>query len=86
MELRPTRCAAGRTIQLKDVSYLRWTDAADTMIVTFGEVADGARVGWTKRQYWCREQTDLRSVAPEFLRGCVSTGSDSDRIIARATY
>ena len=45
----------GRTIQLKDVSYLRWTDAADTMVVTFGEVADGIRTGWTKRQYWMRE-------------------------------
>lgn len=45
----------GRTIQLKDVSYLRWTDAADTMVVTFGEVADGTRVGWTKRQYWIRQ-------------------------------
>ncbi len=46
----------GRTIQLKDVSYLRWTDAADTMVVTFGEVADGTRVGWTKRQYWIRQE------------------------------
>jgi L,D-transpeptidase YnhG len=46
----------GRTIQLKDVSYLRWTDVADTMVVTFGEVADGARVGWTKRQYWIRQE------------------------------
>jgi L,D-transpeptidase YnhG len=45
----------GRTIQLKDVSYLRWTDAADTMVVTFGEVADGTRTGLTKRQYWARE-------------------------------
>lgn len=45
----------GRTIQLKDVSYLRWTDSADTMIVTFGEVADGTRTGLTKRQYWARE-------------------------------
>lgn len=45
----------GRTIQLKDVSYLRWTDAADTMVVTFGEVADGTRTGWTKRQYWMRQ-------------------------------
>ncbi len=44
----------GRTIQLKDVSYLRWTDATDTMVVTFGEVADGTRTGWTKRQYWMR--------------------------------
>lgn len=45
----------GRTIQLKDVSYLRWTDTADTMVVTFGEVAEGTRTGRTKRQYWARE-------------------------------
>jgi murein L,D-transpeptidase YafK len=45
----------GRAIQLKDVSYLRWTDSADTMVVTFGEVTDGTRVGPTKRQYWIRE-------------------------------
>jgi hypothetical protein len=45
----------GRTIQLKDVSYLRWTDAADTMVVTFGEVAEGVRTGTTKRQYWIRQ-------------------------------
>jgi murein L,D-transpeptidase YafK len=45
----------GRSIQLKDVSYLRWTDAADTMVVTFGEVAEGTRTGLTKRQYWARE-------------------------------
>ena len=44
----------GRTIQLKDVSYLHWTDSADTMVVTFGEVADGTKTGWTKRQYWMR--------------------------------
>lgn len=47
--------AKGRTIQLKDVSYLRWVDTADTMVVTFGEVADGTRTGWTKRQYWVRQ-------------------------------
>jgi murein L,D-transpeptidase YafK len=45
----------GRTIQLKDVSYLRWTDTSDTMVVTFGEVADGTRAGRTKRQYWTRQ-------------------------------
>jgi murein L,D-transpeptidase YafK len=44
----------GRTIELKDVSYLRWTDTADTMVVTFGEVAEGTKTGWTKRQYWVR--------------------------------
>lgn len=45
----------GRAIQLKDLSYLRWTDDADTMVVTFGEVPDGTRTGPTKRQYWIRE-------------------------------
>jgi L,D-transpeptidase YnhG len=45
----------GRTIQLKDLSLLRWTDAADTMVVTFGEVADGTVTGPTKRQYWGRQ-------------------------------
>jgi murein L,D-transpeptidase YafK len=50
----------GRAIQLKDLSYLRWTDAADTMVVTFGEVADGTRVGWTKRQYWIRQENQWK--------------------------
>lgn len=44
----------GRAIQLKDLSYLHWSDTSDTMVVTFGEVADGTRTGWTKRQYWSR--------------------------------
>jgi len=47
--------ARGRDIQLKDVSYLRWTDSADTMVVTFGEVHEGARTGQTRRQYWLRQ-------------------------------
>ena len=51
-EMKKTK---GRTIQLKDVSYLHWLDANDTMVVTFGEVADGTRTGWTKRQYWSRQ-------------------------------
>lgn len=45
----------GRPIQLKDLSYLRWTDASDTMVVTFGEVAEGERNGAIKRQYWTRQ-------------------------------
>ncbi|RYF42533.1 MAG: hypothetical protein EOO25_06385 [Comamonadaceae bacterium] len=47
--------ARGREIELKDLSYLRWTDSADTMVVTFGEVAAGARTGPVKRQYWMRQ-------------------------------
>jgi murein L,D-transpeptidase YafK len=50
----------GRTIQLKDLSYLRWTDTADTMVVTFGEVAEGTRVGLTKRQYWIRQENQWK--------------------------
>ena len=45
----------GHSIELKDASYLRWTDSADTMVVTFGEVERGKRTGWTKRQYWIQQ-------------------------------
>jgi len=45
----------GRPIQLKDLSYLHWKDVADTMVVTFGEVAEGAQIGPVKRQYWVRQ-------------------------------
>jgi hypothetical protein len=50
----------GRDIQLKDLSVLRWTDSADTMVVTFGEVAAGSRSGPVKRQYWVREDGQWR--------------------------
>jgi murein L,D-transpeptidase YafK len=45
----------GKDVQLKDLSVLRWTDNADTMVVTFGEVPAGARTGPVKRQYWVRQ-------------------------------
>ena len=45
----------GRSVQIKDVSYLRWTDSADTMVVTFGEVLSGSRTGPVRRQYWVRQ-------------------------------
>jgi L,D-transpeptidase YnhG len=44
----------GKEILLKDVSYLRWTDTTDTMVVTFAELVQGAKIGRTKRQYWSR--------------------------------
>jgi murein L,D-transpeptidase YafK len=56
-ELDKTR---GRAIELKDLSYLRWTDGADTMVVTFGEVADGSVTGPTKRQYWVRHGSEWK--------------------------
>ncbi|WP_395055649.1 murein L,D-transpeptidase family protein [Polaromonas sp.] len=46
---------AGRSVQIKDLSYLRWTDSNDTMVVTFGEVVSGSRTGPTRRQYWVRQ-------------------------------
>ncbi|GAB3776519.1 hypothetical protein GCM10028796_54110 [Ramlibacter monticola] len=45
----------GKRVELKEVSVLRWTDSADTMVVTFGEVPLGTRTGVTKRQYWMRQ-------------------------------
>ena len=47
--------ARGRDVALKELSYLRWTDNADTMIVTFDEVVAGSRGGPVKRQYWMRQ-------------------------------
>lgn len=49
------RQQAGHGVQLKDVSYLRWTDSNDTMVVTFGELVQGAKTGRTKRQYWTHQ-------------------------------
>jgi len=50
-----TRALRGRNLLLKDRSLLRWTDSSDTMVVTFGEVTEGARTGAIKRQYWTRK-------------------------------
>lgn len=51
-ELRTLR---GRTLALKDKSFLHWRDSSETMVVTFAEVPDGARGGPVKRQYWRRQ-------------------------------
>ena len=51
---------AGRNVELKDVSYMRWTDTSDTMVVTFGELAQGAKPGQTKRQYWMRQGSEWK--------------------------
>jgi L,D-transpeptidase YnhG len=52
--------ARGRAIELKDLSYLRWSDSTETMVVTFGEVAAGSSSGPIKRQYWVREGSDWK--------------------------
>ena len=51
-----------RTLQLKDLSVLRWRDQDDTLVVTFGEVAAGQRRGVTKRQYWMRENNQWKII------------------------
>jgi L,D-transpeptidase YnhG len=52
--------AAGRSAQLKDVSYLRWKDTSDTMVVTFAELNRGSAVGVMKRQYWTRQGNEWK--------------------------
>ena len=54
-ELKQTK---GHTIELKDLSYLHWSDSAETMVTTFGEVVEGRRTGIHKRQYWVRSAKD----------------------------
>jgi murein L,D-transpeptidase YafK len=41
-----------KSIQLNDVSLIRWTDEAEILVATFGELTQGARTGRTLRQYW----------------------------------
>jgi murein L,D-transpeptidase YafK len=47
--------ARGRDIQLKEVSHVQWTEGADTMVVSFGEVVKGESRGSVKQQYWIRQ-------------------------------
>lgn len=44
----------GRAVQLSDMSLIRWTDEAEILVATFGEVVAGERSGRTVRQYWQR--------------------------------
>ncbi|MDD0837083.1 L,D-transpeptidase family protein [Curvibacter sp. HBC61] len=52
--------AAGRSLEIKDLSLLRWSDSAETMVVTFGELVAGSKRGTTKRQYWLRQGQQWR--------------------------
>ncbi len=52
----------GKPVQLKDVSLIRWTDDADTLVATFGEIAEGERVGRTVRQYWQQRGNDWKII------------------------
>jgi L,D-transpeptidase YnhG len=50
----------GRKVTLQDVSLIRWKDTQDTMVVTFGELPEGARTGRVRRQYWHRNGSDWK--------------------------
>lgn len=50
----------GRPVQLRDVSTLQWRDSTDTMIVMFGELAEGSQTLRTRRQYWVRQGTQWK--------------------------
>lgn len=50
-----TAIARDGEFSIKDVSYLSWVDQQPQMIVTFSELAKGARSGVIRRQYWQRD-------------------------------
>ncbi len=48
--------AKGQPLQTKDLTFLRWQDgSSETMVVTFGEVPEGAKTGPVRRQYWLQQ-------------------------------
>lgn len=54
--IREVKDLSGRSLELKERSYLRWSDAQDdVMVVTFGEVMQGSISGPVRRQYWRRD-------------------------------
>lgn len=54
------KASKGRNIELKDLSYFQWSDSAETMVVSFGEVTAGQRTGVHKRQYWLRSSNQWK--------------------------
>jgi murein L,D-transpeptidase YafK len=58
----------GREITLKDLSVLYWSDTAETMVVTFGEVSTGRLTTHKKRQYWSRQSNQWKI----FFEGAIS--------------
>jgi L,D-transpeptidase YnhG len=58
---KPTGAKARET-RLSDISLLRWTDEADVLISTFGELVLGEKNGRTIRQYWERRKGQWKIV------------------------
>ena len=50
----------GRNLELKNLSYFQWSDSAEIMVVSFGEVTAGKRTGTPKRQYWVRSSKEWK--------------------------
>ncbi|MBT0571100.1 L,D-transpeptidase family protein [Curvibacter sp. CHRR-16] len=46
----------GRSIELKEASFMRWKDRDDIMIANFDEINEGTRSSQKKRQYWIRDK------------------------------
>ncbi|WP_291032019.1 hypothetical protein [Hydrogenophaga sp.] len=57
-----------RALALKDVSILGWSEGTDVRVVTFAEVAAGARTGKQTRQYWERRGAAWKIVYETELR------------------
>jgi L,D-transpeptidase YnhG len=68
------------SIELKDLSLPALDRRADTMVVTFGEVAHGARSGASKRQYWVRQGSQWKI----FYEGVIRMISCRDTLLAPA--
>lgn len=51
-----------KPIQLNDVSLIRWTDEAEILVATFGELVQGERTGRTVRQYWQKRSEAWRII------------------------
>jgi len=54
------KASKGHDVELKDLSYFQWSDSAETMVVSFGEVSAGKRTGMHKRQYWVRSSNEWK--------------------------
>lgn len=46
----------GKSIEIKEASFMRWKDRDDIMIANFDEINEGLRSSQKKRQYWIRDK------------------------------
>lgn len=53
---------SSKPIVLNDVSLIRWSDEAEIMVATFGELRQGGLTGRTVRQYWQKRADTWRII------------------------